>query len=150
MTDAVISGLIEEFMPEVAEIAAELCEGDIPEEDLIQEGYVGLMEGVRLLREEDPDLLPLSVEETIRGAIRGSILKAMEAYNSFSVSGDRLVAQVELLSKSIERLTEELGTRPNIDEIANDMQIPQEKVLEIIKLTGSDPEVPDEAFYPQK
>ena len=45
---------------------------------------------------------------------------------------------MDLLNQSIDRLTEELGTKPNIDEIANDMGITQDKVIDILKLTGED------------
>ena len=40
------------------------------------------------------------------------------------------------MNKSISRLTEELGSKPTVDELANDMGISQVKVLEILKLTG--------------
>ena len=59
---------------------------------------------------------------------------------------DRLVVQVELLNRSIEKLTEDLGTKPNIDEIANDMGITQQNVLDILKLTGEG--LSDESFIP--
>ena len=144
MTDEALKSLAEEFLSDVEEIAAELSDGTVPEEDLISEGYVGLMEGLKSFDAGDPELMPMNMTETVRSAVRSAILSAIDRSREYEKTGELLVAQVELLRKSIDRLTEELGTKPNIDEIANDMQISQDKVLEIIKLTG--PDVSDEAL----
>ena len=126
------------------EIARELSDDSLPEEDLIQEGYVGLMEGIRMIRTDDPDLMPVNPGQIVRDSIRAAMISALERNRAFLSSDEFLVSRVELLGKSIDRLTEELGSKPNIDEIACDMQITQDEVLEILKLTGAD--VSDEAL----
>jgi RNA polymerase sigma-B factor len=138
--------LIEEFMEEVPELAEELHDGSLPMEDLIQEGYLGIMNGIAVLAEEEEKGLygGLGVTETIRGAIRKAMQDALQAEKALRLDDDRLVVQVELLNKSIDRLTEELGGKPNIDELANDLGISQEEVLKILKLTCTTPD--DEAF----
>ncbi len=146
MADERTESLIEEFAPLVEEIASQLGDGSVPEEDLVQEGYLGLLEAARLLTSEDPCEVPLSVSETVEEHIREAVRRALERGSRTLESDERLVAQVELLDQSIDRLTEELGSRPNIDEIANDMQISQEKVLEILKLTGES--MDDSSFFP--
>ncbi len=149
MNEARRQDLTEEFMEEVTEIAAEYDDGTLPLEDLIGEGYVGLMRGIRALEtEEEAAESGLPVSEQIRASIRASIEEAVEAHKARLHQDDRLVVQVELLNRSIERLTEELGTKPNIDEIANDMKTTQETVLKILKLTGEG--ISDEDFIPPK
>lgn len=142
--------LIEEFMEEVESIASELDDGALPLEDLVQEGYVGLMKGLQALEKEEygeeAAFGGLSVSETLKDAIRQALEEAIDAQRARLNQDDRLVVQVELMNRSIERLTEELGTKPNIDEIANDMKISQEMVLKILKLTGEG--ISDEAFIP--
>ena len=89
MKEARKLGLTEEFMPEVEEIAKEVSDGTVPMEDLIQEGYVGLMEGIAELDQEggsgDEDDFGtfsgyddggLSTEEVMRGAIRKALERA--------------------------------------------------------------------------
>ena len=49
---------------------------------------------------------------------------------------DQLLVQVEILNRSINSLTETIGTKPTIDEVANDMGVSQETVIEILKLMG--------------
>jgi DNA-directed RNA polymerase sigma subunit (sigma70/sigma32) len=107
------------------------------------------MRGIRALEtEEEAAESGLPVSEQIRASIRASIEGAVEAHKARLHQDDRLVVQVELLNRSIERLTEELGTKPNIDEIANDMKTTQETVLKILKLTGEG--ISDEDFIPPK
>ncbi len=151
MNDAMRQDLIEEFMETVREIAEDMQDDEtMPLEDLIQEGYVGLLSAVNALREEDggEEMAEsgLSLTEVITDSIRSAMQKALEENSSRFKTDDRLVVQVELMNRSIERLTEELGTKPNIDEIANDMKVPQDTVLRILKLTGES--VSDEALTP--
>ncbi len=138
MTEAQKQGLIEEFMPDVEGIVRDLDNGLIPFEDLMQEGYVGLVEGVNGIREDAGDWAGASVDEQVHEAIRTAVQRAIDEAIEMMRKDDRLIAQVELLSKSIDRLTEELGTKPDIDEIANDMGISQNKVMDIMKLAGED------------
>ena len=49
---------------------------------------------------------------------------------------DELIARVSALNAAIEYLTESFGGKPTVDEIANQMDIPQEEVMEIMKLMG--------------
>ncbi|MEE8826762.1 MAG: sigma-70 domain-containing protein [Eubacteriales bacterium] len=158
MKEARKLGLTEEFMPEVEELAKEVSDGTVPMEDLIQEGYVGLMEGIAELDQEggsgDEDDFGtfsgyddggLSTEEVMRGAIRKALERAQKEAAALKKKDDRVIVQVEMLNESISKLTEELGKKPNIDEIANDLRIPQEKVLDILKLTGEDIDAEDRA-----
>ncbi|MDO5702876.1 MAG: sigma-70 domain-containing protein, partial [Lachnospiraceae bacterium] len=145
---SVKQALIEEFMEEVSLIAQEMKRSRVPMEDLIQEGYVGLLTGIRELEGQDEDdgaeMMP--VRETLLAAVRRAMEDAARAMEDLSREDRRLVAQVELLDSSISRLTEELGTKPNIDEIANDMGITQAEVISILKLTGD--AVSDEDLIP--
>ena len=140
MTEAAKKDLALEFMPEVEEIVRELGADGISEEDLLQEGYLGLLAGLDAAEaageDEFGDRRGLSFGETVRGAIREAVNDAIKRQTAASRTDDRLVAQVELLNRSIDHLTEELGTKPTIDEIANDMRITQDMVLAILKLTG--------------
>ena len=142
--------LIEEFMEEVETIAGEFEDDDLPAEDLIQEGYVGLLRAVNALEEGQEETADrgLFLSQYIRDAIREAMEKAIAENRKARMSDDRLVLRVELLNRSIERLTEELGTKPNIDEIANDMKITQDEVIAILKLTGETAD--DDALRPPK
>ena len=151
MNDFQKADLTEEFMPLAMQIAAELDNGTVPLEDLTQEAFLGLVAGLNLVAESDErgEGLPLDrtveqdergeglpLDRTVEQAIREQVLLALAEQEDYMKRDDRLVAEVELLNESINRLTGELGTKPTIDEVANDMGIPQSKVLEILKLMG--------------
>ena len=149
MDEARKLSLIEEFTEEIVAIANETDDGSVPLEDLIQEGYVGLLRGIKELDNEtdQTDSASMrSVREVLTEAIREAVSGAIREEAEMRRRDDRLVVQVELLNRSIEKLTEDLGTKPNIDEIANDMGITQQNVLDILKLTGEG--LSDESFIP--
>lgn len=149
MDEAQKRALIEEFTEEIVAIASELDDGSVPLEDLIQEGYVGLLRGIKELDNETDQADSASmrpVREVLTEAIREAVSGAIREEAEMRRRDDRLVVQVELLNRSIEKLTEDLGTKPNIDEIANDMGITQQNVLDILKLTGEG--LSDESFIP--
>ena len=112
-------------------------------EELISEGNLALVEIVNglshLIREteetlgEDGELsgrFMAYVEDTIQTYI-DDILEQND-------SDEKVVLQANLLNDAIDRLREETGTAPNIDELANELGISQQKVLDIIKLAGED------------
>lgn len=149
MDEARKLSLIEEFTEEIVAIANETDDGSVPLEDLIQEGYVGLLRGIKELDNETDQTDSASmrpVREVLTEAIREAVSGAIREEAEMRRRDDRLVVQVELLNRSIEKLTEDLGTKPNIDEIANDMGITQQNVLDILKLTGEG--LSDESFIP--
>ena len=149
MDEARKLSLIEEFTEEIVTIANETDDGSVPLEDLIQEGYVGLLRGIKELDNETDQTDSASmrpVREVLGEAIREAVSGAIREEAEMRRRDDRLVVQVELLNRSIEKLTEDLGTKPNIDEIANDMGITQQNVLDILKLTGEG--LSDESFIP--
>ena len=116
MNDRVKAELIEEFMPRAVEIALEMNDGSMPVEDLTQEAYLGLVTGIEAIAraEESDEYDRLPLEETVDEAIRMQVRAALKA----------------------EADTESFGGKPTVDEIANQMDIPQEEVMEIMKLMG--------------
>ena len=145
MTESQKAALIEEFMPEAMRIALEMSDGSVPIEDLTQEAYVGLLMGLNMVAESEDTFDALPLTQTVEEAIRSQIASALEEQRELDKRDKQLIAQVELLSKSIDAMTEELGTKPTVDEIANYMGVQQTTVLEILKLSGE--ELPEGEFY---
>ena len=134
-------------MPEAEEIAREMSGGD-PElmEEFLSEGYLGLAAAVSELGPWEDPADEDAIEEILR-RVREAVSAAARTRDDMTMIDRHLIGQVEQLSACIDSLTEELGTKPNIDEIANKMGIPQERVLSILKLTGEDRD--DRSYYPQ-
>lgn len=145
MTESQKAALIEEFMPEAVRIALEMSDGSVSIEDLTQEAYVGLLMGLNMVAESEDTFDALPLTQTVEEAIRAQIAYAIEEQRELDKRDKQLIAQVELLSKSIDAMTEEMGTKPTVDEIANYMGVQQKTVLEILKLSGE--ELPEGEFY---
>jgi len=120
---------LESYMNLAETIAREMDDGLLPLEDLIAEAYLGLSEALDELGEApDEDLL----DDAIRDHLHRVIAETQLAYDSDL----QLISRVETLSASIDKLTEELGTKPNLDELANDLGMTQDEVIAVLKLTG--------------
>ena len=132
--------LIEEFIPRAAQLALEMADGSVPIEDLTQEANLGLVMGVNRLAEaeEEDAMMFLPVTETIENAIRAQIREAQAEAAELSARDEALIRKVQEMSKTIERLTAELGAKPTVDELANALKIPQSQVMETLKLMGED------------
>lgn len=128
--------LTEQYMPLAMKIAAEMDDGIIPLEDLTQEAFVGLVAGLNIISEYEDRLMEKSLAQALERAIREQIGIAQEEQRELAKRDDQLLAQVEILNRSINSLTESIGAKPTIDEVANDMGVSQETVIEILKLMG--------------
>ena len=120
------------FLRIADEIALEMAdEAGADTEDIRGEAYLGLAEALHDLG-DDAD------EEAVEDRIRCHMLAVREEREALAASDRCLIAQVEELKTCIDRLTEEMGEKPNFDELANAMGISQDKVLAILKLAGED------------
>lgn len=147
MNRAQKEGLVEEFMPDVEGLLDEVLQeykdaghyvDGLPREDLIQEGYVGLMEGINSISDDPDEWMGGPLDDQIHEAIKDGIRRALDEQDELKKKDDRLIVQVEMLNAAIDKLTKDLGVKPNIDELANELGVTQDKVLEILKLTGED------------
>ena len=130
--------LIEIYMPVVVEVAKEMYHEEVFIGDLIQEGNVGLIMGLDLVlnQEEAHEYLIAQVKESMQALIE-------EATESKS-RDKKMIEKVSALDESIKTLTEELGRKVAIDELAVYMGMDEEEILDILKLTGEETEEEEE------
>lgn len=122
--------MIEGNLHMVVRIAKEYKGQGIGLEDLIQEGNMGLMNGVMSL-DEIGDKLPIGY---IEDEIRGSIMAAIEQQHyEKNIESDAII-KVNRLSKGAKELEEELGRHPEVSEVANHMGLSEEEVKDIMRL----------------
>ena len=114
--------LAEKYMPLAMRIAAEMDDGAIPLEDLTQEAFVGLVAGLNIIAQYEERVKENMIAQSLERAIREQISIAQEEQRALAKRDDQLLAQVELLNRSINSLTETIGTKPTIDEVANDIE----------------------------
>lgn len=118
------------YFPEVVKIAEELYSEEYLIEDLIQEGNVGLMLAI------ETDMSETAVLENVRQSIQMFIGEHEE-----TKSRDRkMIEKVTYLDECVKNLTEELKRKPTLDELASYMELTEDEVNDILRLTGEDEE----------
>jgi len=126
--------IIEIYLKEVVEIAKEMHQEDLFLGDLVQEGNVGLILGVAMLTDVE------TAHETIIEQIRQAMQVLIEEQNELTSRDKKMVEKVKLLDESITTLTEELGRKVTIDELAVYMGMSEDEIEDILKLTGEEAE----------
>ncbi len=135
-----MSRLMEGYLHEVLAIAKEMHRPEVFIGDLIQEGSLGLVLGVEYLAGEDPK----QVHEHILQEIRQCMQAYLDEQTEYASRDKKMVEKVQVLDESIKALTEELGRKVSIDELAVYMGMEIEEIEDILKLTGEDTEEKEE------
>lgn len=117
----------------MVEIARELHRPEVFLGDLIQEGNVGLM---LAMEKED------TAEEEILAMVRQSMEALLEEQAEVKVRDRKMVERVQELDELIKKLTEEMGRKVSVDELAQFSELGEEEIADILKLAGE--EVPED------
>lgn len=126
--------VVEIYLQDVIGIAKEMYHPEIFLGDLIQEGNVGLILGVEMITDIE------TAHQTITEQIRQSIQMLIEEQTELSSRDKKMVEKVAMLDESIKTLTEELGRKVTIDELAVYMGLTEDEIEDILKLTGEESE----------
>lgn len=126
--------LIELYMGQVVQVAKQMHQPEVFLGDLIQEGNLGVILGVEMLTDLE------TADEVIHGQMRQSMQLLLEEQTELSNRDKKMVEKVQALDESIQTLTEELGRKVTIDELAVYMGLEVEEIEDILKLAGEDAE----------
>lgn len=124
--------IVENYLQDVIGIAKEMYQPEIFLGDLIQEGNVGLILGAEMVTDAE------AAHQIITEQIRQSIQMLIEEHAELSSRDKKMVEKVTMLDESIKTLTEELGRKVTIDELAVYMGMTEDEIEDILKLTGED------------
>ena len=128
------SRLTEIYLKEVVEIAKEMYHPEIFLGDLIQEGNVGLILGLDMLVDVD------TAQKVIVEQVKQNIQLLIEEHTELSQRDKKMVEKVNQLDEGIKTLTEELGRKVTIDELAIHMGMTEEEIDDILRLMGEESE----------
>lgn len=133
------SRVTELYLKKVVQIGKELNHPEIFLGDIIQEGNVSLMVAL-----EDVTSWEVgeshAIEAYLEGEIRQGIQMLIEETTDLKSRDQNMVEKVEVLDESITKLTEDLGRKVTIEELSLYLELPEEEILEILKLTGEEVE----------
>ena len=126
--------LMEAYLRDVIAVAKEMYVPDVFLGDLIQEGNLGLVFGVEMLTDVE------NAHDIIMSQIRQSIQLLLEEQKELKGRDKKMIEKVQMLDEAITGLTEELGRKISIDELAIHLGMEIEEIEDILKLTGDEPE----------
>lgn len=124
--------LTEIYLKEVVEIAKEMYHPEIFLGDMIQEGNVGLILGLGMLTSVQ------TAHDTIMNQIKQCIQMLIEEHTEVKSRDNKMVEKVTMLDESIKALTEEMGRKVTIDELAVYMGMTEDEIEDILSLLGED------------
>ncbi len=130
--------LIEIYLKEVVDVVKEMYHEAIFIGDLIQEGTVALIMGLEVVQSVE------DAHSSLINQIKSGMQALIEETTELSNRDKKMVEKVSLLDESITNLTEELGRKVSIDELAVYMGMDEEEILDILKLTGEETEDEEE------
>ena len=125
------------YLKEVITIAKEMHRADTFLGDLIQEGNLGVILGVELIEDVE------SADETIVTQIRQHIQSLIEEQAEAKNSDAKMVEKVSALDEAIVSLTEELGRKVSVDELAVYLGMTEDEINDILRVAGENPEEED-------
>ena len=127
-----------EYLLEVVEIAKEMHHPEIFIGDMIQEGNLGLVIGMNQIDDV------ANAHDTIIAHIRNSIQMMIDEFEASKKQDDQMVEQVNMLDEAIKQLTDELGRKVTMDELAVHLGMTEEEIMDILRLMGEDVETEEQ------
>ena len=128
------SRLTEIYLKTVVDIAKDMYHPEIFLGDLIQEGNVGLILGMDMIVDV------ATAHQVIVEQVKQNIQLLIEEHTELSQRDKKMVEKVNQLDEGIKALTEELGRKVTIDELAIHMGMTEEEIDDILRLMGEETE----------
>lgn len=102
--------------------------------DMIQEGNAALVEAM--------DLHPAGEgeQELVMADVRAAMRALLASQTEMKRWDRKMVNQVTRLDETIKQMTDELGRKVDVQEVAERLELTEEQVRDILKLTGEEPE----------
>lgn len=130
------SRLVEGYLSTVVELAKQNYHPEVFLGDMIQEGNVSLMLALDMLPEEDADRF-------VRREIAQSMQALAEEQQETKKRDNRMVEKVNELDAGITKLTEEMGRKVTIEELAVFLDMPLEEIVSVMQLAGEEIALPE-------
>lgn len=123
---------MQKYLIKTAELAQKMYHPEIFIGDMIQEGNVSLILALEQYRGEQDE------EEQIMQEVRAGIQMLVESQAEIKLRDKKIVEQVANLDEKIKHLSEEMGRKLSVEEVADQMGMTEEQVADVLKLAGED------------
>lgn len=130
--------LMESYLGFVVEIAKKYKNKGIGIEDLIQEGNIGLIQGIEEICHSKAIE---NTREIIENAVKASMEVMLDEQLNESDWENTMVAKINLINEATKVLAEDLGRVANIHELASFTKMPEEEISDMLNLSANAIEV---------
>ncbi len=125
--------VIESYLPLICEMAGEYEGTDLPAEDLIQEGNLGLLTALESLAQfESAAACRAHILNHISRAMEGAIGSSRETRQM----ADGIVSRVNHLHEAVQNLERDLGHKVTAEELSAYLEMPLSEIRDILRMSG--------------
>lgn len=125
--------LIENYLPLICEMAGEYSGTELPAEDLIQEGNLGLMMAMKKLGSFDS---PAAGRAHILNTINRAMEQAISLSREHQKMDEGIVSRVNHLNEAAGNLERDLGHKVSQEELSAYLEMPLEEIRDILRMSG--------------
>lgn len=123
------------YFPKVVDLAVKINRSQVFIGDVIQEGNVSLM----LALKESSSRNDREIEEQeVMDQVRAGMLALVEEQTEVKRQDKKMVEQVSELDETIQSMSEEMGRKVAVDEVAEKLGISEAQIADILKLAGEE------------
>lgn len=133
--------LIESYLPMICEMASEYEGDELPAEDLIQEGNLGLLTAMQALAQFSS---PAACRAHILNSISQAMEQAIRTGEDERKMGDGVVSRVNHLNEAVQNLERDLEHKVSAEELSVYLEMPLEEIRDLLRMSGDQIEVEGE------
>lgn len=128
---------IEGYLPKVVSMIEEFRGKGVHTGDLIQEGNLLLMTLVKGNSDIQPEKLKSKFSSILKNQIAQASNRLIEEQKGLSIAGQKILNRVNAVNDCAIRLSQELGRKVTVDEVAGNMGISVDSVKEAIDFSSN-------------
>lgn len=131
--DAAKGKLVEKYLPLICEMAGDYEGDELPAEDLIQEGNIGLLMAMESLSEFDS---PAACRAHILNSINKAMEQAIKESRDDRKMGDGIVSRVSHLNEAVQNLERDLEHKVSAEELSAYLEMPLDEIKDLLRMSG--------------
>lgn len=136
--DSAREKLVEKYLPLICEMAGDYEGDELPAEDLIQEGNIGLLMAMESLGEFES---PAACRAHILNSINQAMELAIKESKDDRQMGDGIVSRVSHLNEAVQNLERDLEHKVSAEELSAYLEMPLDEIKDLLRMSGDQIEV---------
>ncbi len=123
------------FLPLVIDLSISYSKSGISANDLIQEGNLGLVEGIFTYDYSATNSSFSSFESYIKDSINNALKDALNEHNSQALVASRISTLANQISNATVELSQDLGREPSLEELSKHLSLSEEEIKNVMKMS---------------